>query len=327
MAKGDELLIVEGREADRVGMTKVFSDRGYVVTSTARGPDALALCEQKFFPVVVVDLDVDKASGGLKVLQGIRRRSAPSSLVLVSGRKCYEAVSEAHRVGVVDVVLKRPDQVDALTEAVDKAADRFHVSEGTGNEMASAFQTVMDQAFKIMFDMARRTYGEIEGGSLVAGAQPRVLVVEHDQNVLKALAAAVQEKPWKVTGEMNGGGALDKVGQQRFDLIVCRADLPDLPGSMVAKSVQAQHPESEAIIYTLPAGGQPGSYELLRMGQRERFDKITDLKSFMTVIESVLHEQALTAKERRVMKAFRTHHKEFFNRYAELKLRLDRLLK
>ena len=98
MAKGDELLIVDSIAAHREGMRKLFEGEGYVVSSIGSVAEARELIERKFFPVVLVDLDVDRPGAGLDLVRFIGERSSSTAVILLSGRRSFESAVQAFRL-------------------------------------------------------------------------------------------------------------------------------------------------------------------------------------------------------------------------------------
>ena len=326
MAQGDELLIVDGRAGDRDGMKKLFEQLGYVCTAISDARAVRELVERKFFPAALVDLDVGKPGAGIDVVRAIRDRSRQTSIVLLSGRRSFEGAVEALRLGAIDVVIKRPEEVEHLKRAVEIACDRYRATEGDG-ELLRDVQGVLTDAFKIILDIGRQQFADISVGSGAASPvfRPRVLVVDGDQGFLQQLAGVLQKKPWDVAAEMNGGGALDRAGDHRFDLVVCREELMDLRGSMVVKSIQTQAAETMALVYTQP--GPDGHVDLYREGQlEEAWRPFLGPEQLVTRMEHVVETLGDTRRDRRVIQAFRAAHEDFFRRFAELKIRIDRLV-
>jgi DNA-binding NtrC family response regulator len=323
MARGDELLICDSRDADREGMRKLFEGLGYVCTTTSSGTEARELTGKKFFPVALVDLDVGRPSAGLDVLRAIRERSKPTSLVLLTNRRSFESAVEALRLGVLDVIVKVPEQIPRLQEAVAAGCDRASASGGDDTAFLRDVNGVLDEAFRIMLDMGRKQHADVSLGSPQT-FRARVLVVEHDTEMLKELGGLVGDKPWEILAEMTGGAALDKAASQRLDIAAVRAELPDLRGSMVVKTLQAQHPDMVGLVYTREGDGHIGTFREGKMDDGER--PFRGAAHLIKRIEQLADQLSATQRDRRVIQAFRSANEDFFRRYAELKMRLGRLL-
>jgi DNA-binding NtrC family response regulator len=328
MASGDELLIVDSAERDREGMRKVFDDEGYVCTAVATGDDARDLVGRKFFPAALIDLDVDRPGGGIEIARSLREKSRQTAIVILTTRRSFEAAVEAIRAGCIDVVVKRPEEVPHLKRIIAIAADRYRAGDKSGTLLRDVKQ-VVDDAIKIMIDMARVVYADTS--SLGSGkeaatprAAPKILVIDADSSFLKEIAQAMGQNDWEIAAEMTGGSALDKAGEHKFDIVACRDDLPDLPGSMVLKSIQAQRPEMVGLLYSAPGGG--GRIE--RWEQERTTNVERPFKGAAHLVQKIAElasEKGSIERDRRVIQKFRSEHADFLRRWAEIKSRFDAL--
>lgn len=322
MATGDEILIVDASERDREGMRKLLDDQGYVCTALGGTREAREFVERKFFPAALIELDVEGPGTGLDLVRFIQERSKQTAIVLLTSRRSFEAAVDALRLGVLDVVVKRPDSITDLKRLVATATDRYRVTDKTG-DLLREVRGVLDDAFKVMLSMARKIYTDASIGS-GPSMKPRVLVVDDDQKFLKGLAAALAKTDWEVSVEMTGGSALDKASTHTFDIVAVRDHLSDLPGPMVVKSIQQARGETLALVYTAPGPtGRIDRYDQGRSGESERpFD---DTAKLVAKITTLVQELGTVRRERRFLQAFRADHGAFLKRYAELKLRIDQL--
>src|SRR5262245_53363475 len=232
MARGSELLIVDAVAKDREGMRKLFDQLGYVCTAVSSSDDAKRFAVQKFFPVALIDLDVDGEGGGLDLARYIREKSAPTSVILVTGRPSFEAAVDALRASLTDVVLKSPEHVEHLKGVVALAAARSRAVEGS-DTLFRDVRSVMDESFKVMLSLSRKVYAHLSMAA--APLRPKVLIVDGEQDFLRVLAPLIQARSWDIAAEMNGGAALDRGMSQKFDIVAVRNELPDLKGSMVLR--------------------------------------------------------------------------------------------
>lgn len=323
MAKGDELLIVDGTDAHRKVFVDTFEKMGFVCSGAASDSEARERISAKFFPAALVDIDLGgKASGGLDLIRYIKERSGQTAVIAVTSRRSFEAAVEAFRLGVDDVVIKAGDQLPHLKQVVEAAFTRYHAGGGS-SDLLLEVRAVLDDAFATMLELARHVYDEVSVAAL-ANFKPRVLFVESDQAMIQALGPLVQGKNWEIEAAINGGDGLDK-SERGFDLVVVRDELPDLRGSMILKNVQARRAETYGLLYTsLGENGSIVHYNEGRSG--DVFRPFTDPRQLIARIDAVVDELMLRQRDRSIIQAFRSRHDEFFRRYAELKLRIDRAI-
>jgi DNA-binding NtrC family response regulator len=316
---GEELLIADS--VDRDGLRKLFDDAGYVCTSAADVDRAKELVRRKFFPVALIDLDFGGTNAGLELARFVRDTSQPTRLVMLAGRRSFDAVVEAMRLGAVDVVSKRPDQIAYLQTTVQRATD---LSRGGDRGAALMFQVkeVLDESLRIMVAMARKVYGGPDSSGTGMNLKPAILIIDEDAKFLQKAAMQLGERPWDVSIELSGGSGLDRASTFNFQIVAVRDQLTDLPGSTLLRSAQAQQPQLLGLLYTLTGEGRAERYEA---GQPTRSWPLTSPDSLVRCLEELVTELALRKEERRYMQAFRNEYSAFFKRFAELKARIDQI--
>lgn len=318
---GEELLIADSAERDREGLRALFSEMGLVCTGSGDLAAAQDLVRTKFFPAAVIDLDFGTTGGGLEFARFLQQNSRPTRIVLLAGRRSFEAAVEALRLGIVDVVNKQPDQIAYLQSAVRRALDLSHAGD-SGGALTLGVKGVIDDALKIMFAMARRLYGsgDTSGGGLLV--KPAILIIDEDQSFLGQVATEVMDKPWDVSIELSGGSGLDKASTFSFQIVAVRDRMSDLPGQMLLRSAQSQQAQVLGLLYAPGPGGRVERYEGGRSTKSWPCAGAADLARCM---EELVSELAARREERRYMQAFRNEHGPFLKRVAELKSRIDAL--
>lgn len=320
MASGDELLIVDASDADRAGLAALFEADGYVCTSLATGAEALDRLERKLFPAALIDLDVDGPAAGLDLVRALRERAPHTSIVLLTGRRSFEGALEAYRLGVVDVVPKKPDQIAYLRRRVGDATDRFRATDTKAQIMRDA-QHVLEEAFKAMIALGRRVYGTPVSGA-TGTVKPRVLVADLDPASLDTFRKAFHEYGWELVPAVGGGAALDVATRESIDLAIVRDELGDLSGPMVLKSLQATRAELHGLLFTAP--GAEGRLERYSGGRRvETLRPYRGVAHLIAVAEPLLGKASALHGEKRFLQQFRADHAPFLKKYAELKMKLD----
>ncbi|HKP60937.1 MAG TPA: response regulator [Polyangiales bacterium] len=321
MVQGEELLIAEPVERDRKALRKLFDAEGYVCTAANDMAHACDVVQRKFFPVALVDLDFEGTNRGIELIQFIHERSAPTRIVLMAARRSFEAAVAALRTGVVDIVNKRPDQVEHLRSAVRLAVDRSQAGHKQGG-LVREVRGVLDDALKIMLGLQRRLHPTDVNSAAGIDMKPAILIVDNDQPFLQQTANLLGGKPWEVSVELSGGSGLDRATMFGFQ-IVCVRDELDLPGQMVIRSCQAQKSATLALLYSQVGQGRIDRYE---GGQVTHSD--TPFRGPEHLVErmsSLVSEIASLREERRYLQLFRSEHGPFLKRFADLKARIDSL--
>ncbi len=313
--RGDEVLIVDGHGTDREGMKRLFEADGYVVATVENTREARELFTAKFYPVVVLDTEIEPDSV-LDMIRLVRDQSPNTGVLVLTNRRPFEVAVEAFRLGVVDVVLKKPDQVPYLRERLAAAADRYRVdSQGGGSEIVREAREVLEEAL-------RRLTATAAVLTAIADVTTTVLLVDDDP----ALAGAVGDvlkAGFDIVPVGSGGAGLDAATtRKRFDVVVAKDALPDLPGSMVVKSLQQHNPDVPAIVYESPGVG--GRLDVWEQGKRQESLPYARLDDLVELIRTLADSAHATRRERRFLQAFRSQESAFLRRYVELKKKIDR---
>ncbi|MBN2003480.1 MAG: response regulator transcription factor [Anaerolineae bacterium] len=114
------ILVVDDEAAERITLGEVLRLEGYQVTLAASGEEALMAARQQTVPFDLAILDLRLPGvDGLQVLEGIRRLSAETVVILITGYGTLETAIQALRRGAYDFLLK-PSPVDEVLTAVRK---------------------------------------------------------------------------------------------------------------------------------------------------------------------------------------------------------------
>lgn len=329
-AAGQEVLVVDADEQVIKGLDRLLTRVGLIVTGT---PDPVRARDQllnKFFAVAVIDVDTPTPLGGIELLQFARDRSPLTSIIVMSARRSYDAAVRAFRGGAVDVVLKEPDVVPYLRERVLEAAtDLRNTSER--NTLLEEIAETHEEFLRRMRDMAKEAV-DLEDRLLGRtpddpqdGAVTTVVLVDDDAQAVARLQKALPSTGgWQLLAALTGGEALDVVTQVRPQIVIVKEELPDLPGSMVVKTVKAGAPDAVTLLHAPPAqGGGPGEVRLVEPNRvLNLVSAYTELEQLVPPLGEIREALRQKNKERRYLQAFRQKNYEFLQRYNLLKQRI-----
>jgi len=108
---------------------------------------------------------------------------------------------------------------------------------------------------------------------VVAGARPRVLLVEDNREIREALAEILEAEGYAITAVDSAEHGLDELGRERFDLVVSDYGLPGHTGAwMLGQAVLAGRlDEGHALLVT--AHPEPNSRGFKVMAKPLDFDR------------------------------------------------------
>jgi len=320
---GAEVLVVDKDITVQKGMTQLLSAASLHVTSAGTPAEALALLGKKFFSVAIVDLDTPKPGGGLEIIEQLKAESPTTMIILLTPRKSFDDSVRAIRVGAVDIVWKSPEQVQYLLERVMDAAGRS-VGKREVNSLLEQVRSVYDDFLKRFMDAERRALDASGGVSSTGNEAVRILVVSPEEMVKDTLAK-VAPHGFTFDSVHSGGAALDRCSNTAFHMAIIAETLPDLPGSMVVRSVKAQSPDTLVLQYSGPGpGGRVDIVETTRT--IPVIAEFTGVEQLAARLEELAEAFRAKARERQYTQAFRERHYDFLRRYVELKLKIDQTL-
>ncbi|QQR90278.1 MAG: response regulator [Myxococcales bacterium] len=320
MVNSSEIIVLDSLSRDRDGMKQLFEKEGHLCTVVVDPMEARDLATRKFFSVAIVDLDFGGVGAGLELVRFLREHSPATSVLLLSSRRSFEAAVAAMRLGVIDVVMKTPEEIPRLRAEVLREVDK-HGSLSADSTLLRSVQSVLEESMKIMLDMGRVLYKDASDSIMLR--RPRVLLVDDRKEILEAARRGMDAKECDLHMEMNGGAALEKASDQPFEIVAVRAELQDLPGPTLLKSIQNYHAETIGLLYSEQNGGHLERYQGGHAIDVER--PFTGTGYLVERLQSVINELRQLQQERRYIRAFRRHHEAFLRRYADLKMRIDSL--
>ncbi len=321
---GAEILIIDKDETVREGVAKLAAEAKMHVTSFSDPADAWSILREKFFSVVVVDLDTPHPNAGLETVISVRMISPTSSILVLTPRKTYEGAVEVIRAGALDVIHKSPVSVDYLKGQLMMAAaasQQRRALSSTLEDASTTHENFLQLLMKAEREVTDLTDKVAKRDLSVVGEQLRILVVDRNLEFAKELGEQTP-RGFQVDHAQTGGEALDRASNSQFHFALVSPDLPDLPQSMVMRSLKGQNDELVALTFRGP--GEGGSLEIADGGSGVTV--IGDFKETKQLIDRLPDlAEAFRAKEqqRRYTQDFREKHYDFVRKFVSLKEKLD----
>ena len=323
---GQEVLVVDADPKVQKGMEHLLRSAGVTPTMIADPARAYEMVQAKFFAVALVDLDTPRPEGGLDVLREIRNRSPKTALIAMAPRRIFDSAVIAFRAGADDVIAKTPDSVDYLRSRVLELASGKRREAETAHLVDQAAQ-MHEDLMNVLLSTYRRVQDLEQGTDSDNSALDEittVLLVEDDGWLGSQLQAMLDER-YELESVSTGGEALDVAGRRKFQIALVKDALPDLPGSMVVRTIKAQSTETIVLLFNSPLGGRAGSVQVIETSRTIPFlPAFTQPKQLADRLEEVREAYLATTRERKYLSAFRQQHFDLLKRYAEMKQKLAR---
>lgn len=115
---------------------------------------------------------------------------------------------------------------------------------------------------------------------------PAILIIEDEYALAAALSTVVRRLDASPVVAASGQGGIDKLGAQRFALVILDVGLPDVSGLKVLQKIQ-ELPEPPPVVVITAHGTLDTALEARRLGAREYFLKPLDLTAIQRTIREV----------------------------------------
>ena len=332
---GQDILVLDADENVRKGADRLLRAAGFTVTVMADSERAKDQIANRFFPVVLADLDTPTQNAGIEIIKFVRERSAQTAVIVMSRRIGFDAVAPVFRAGAADVIPKAREYVRDLRERVVRAAVEVKAAMGREQLLAELVDLNEDLLRKMMVLSRQATDAEDkllarEGGlsSSASGLGAlNLLLVDDDAALATALGNELtEEKGWHLRHVQSGGEALDSATQVPPTVLVAKENLPDLTGSMVVKTIKASVPSLVAMVFAPPSPEHAGEVRIADQSRLQvlipQFVAPTDLIAQLTEVREALTRKS---RERRYLKIFQTQYMDVLQKCHRMKQEVDKL--
>jgi DNA-binding NtrC family response regulator len=116
---GNELLFVDDEPSIRLTLPPTLQERGFHVQVAANVSEALAAIKAHRFDVLLSDINIDRESDGLTVVEAMRKANPDAVAILLTGYPAFESAVRSIRVEVDDYFTK-PADLDAIVSTIDR---------------------------------------------------------------------------------------------------------------------------------------------------------------------------------------------------------------
>jgi FixJ family two-component response regulator len=118
----DPILIVVDEPDLRVPLREALERDGYTVEDADSADAALALIEQKHYPVILTDLHMPGGASGLDLIAAVKGRDPEAVCVVITGYASLDVAVEAIKRGAYDFVQK-PFKLLEIEAVLDRALE------------------------------------------------------------------------------------------------------------------------------------------------------------------------------------------------------------
>ncbi len=121
------ILVVDDEAAVLLTMTSILRQEGYEVDAADGGEKALAAIRERFYDLVLTDLNMPRIDG-MQVLAEVHKRSPNTVTLVITGYGSLDSALQAIQLGAYEYLLK-PTEIPELKQAVRRCLERKRYSE------------------------------------------------------------------------------------------------------------------------------------------------------------------------------------------------------
>lgn len=143
------LLVVDDDDDTCANLADILSDIGYEVQTASNATMALRTLDQQAFDVVLLDLKLP-GMDGLQLYRELKRRSASTVAILITGFADIETRQRAEQLGVWRI-LPKPVDVPALLPLISEAAKQplLLIVDDDSDFCASLYDVLRERSFRV----------------------------------------------------------------------------------------------------------------------------------------------------------------------------------
>jgi DNA-binding response OmpR family regulator len=323
-----EVLLLDKDDRVREAFGKILTTEGFILTSTDDHERVLSLTREKHYAVALLDLDTPEPEKGFELLERVRTASPATQVVLISNRQTFDIATRGFRSGAADVVAKSPDSVKYLTDKVSSLCMESRRGSQRDKLLKDVLELHDDFLKRLMeaFRKAREAEDVATGQSGARLTECIVLVVDDNPRTAPGLKEALGQERYSCVSATNGGEALDYATSSGFHIALVKEQLPDLSGTMVSRSLQANSPDGIVLIFDHP-GQEPGYLSLVEKDQTiELIPELRRPEQLVGVVNELREAYMAKNKEKRHLQAFRQENLDFLKRYVEFRQKVVKIL-
>jgi diguanylate cyclase (GGDEF)-like protein len=348
------ILVVDDDEIELALVGDQLEARGFDVVRASNGQEALALMNERFFPVLLTDWQMPLMDG-IELAERVRARGMDETYIVMltrrDGRFDYE---RGYGAGVDDYLTKKLPDVELharITAAFNIAALRRSLKEALA-ALAGAEQSqpavVHENTPQALDALQPPGAHPPHAGHSHATAEdfgattqvvalgvmptPKVLLVDDDELMLERLKIPMLETGYEVRTATDGAAALAALKEDFMSIVILDRSMPGMDGLALCRAIRQQtwkgyvylmlltaHDSEEDVLLGLDAGAD--DYLSKRVSDAELIARLSTATRVLSLEHSL--KTALEERRRMAMTDALTgaHNRRYFTRYlgAELK--------
>ena len=345
--KREPILIVERDANDRARLVQILADCGYDVYG-AGANKLVAAVMQTDFPVVLIDSQGREADLA-KLAHSVHKRRADTAIILTGPEPDPKRLIEGVRSGAIDYIAKPYNEAEVRERVFAAVERRKRVLLRSQNRMPtgalpsvaelsprtrallSGIQDFHSQVVEVFLEIEQRNVeldqriAQLErlAGERSAPRPLTVMVAHSDPTFFYQIEEALKDGGCHILPQaFTGGETLERIGVNPIDVVFLEADLPDIPGQMVATSVNSGDGFVSALVVS---GWGTTDIAISRTGSQAP-NKLATPETAKAVLRKIVAEHRDREGAFRLAQQFKAKHQDFIRRITEIRNRINETL-
>jgi two-component system, cell cycle response regulator len=348
------ILVVDDDEIELALVGDQLEARGFDVVRASNGEEALAMMDERFFPVLLTDWQMPLMDG-IELAERVRARGLDETyIVMLTMRDARFDYERGYSAGIDDYLTKKLPDVELharITAAFNTAALRRSLKQALAalaaagqSKSASAPENTSQpgtQAPQPGAQAPQPGHSHATGEDFGATTQvvtlgimpaPKVLLVDDDEIMMERLKIPMLETGYEVRTATSGAAALAALQEDFMSIVILDRSMPGMDGLALCRAIRQHtwsgyvylmlltaHDAEEDVLLGLDAGAD--DYLSKRVSDAELIARLSTATRVLSLEHSL--KTALEERRRMAMTDALTgaHNRRYFMRYlgAELK--------
>lgn len=277
------VLLAEDNTENRELYTAMLEKSGYSVIAVENGSKVLETYEKHPFDLILMDISMPVMDGG-QASQSIREREKASGnvshipIIAITGRATEEDREKCVKAGM-DSYIAKPFTFNALIDTVEQMTKQEPSGASTMPDAPGESEPAekKDAAFPVPFN---------------------VLVAEDNKENQEVVAVLLEKMGVRYTFADNGILALDKLGKDKYDLLLLDMQMPVMDGLETLKQIRESGSYKELYVIALTAHAIKGDAEkYIDAGCNDYISKPIDKTQFRKKISDLIEKKGRPSGE------------------------------
>jgi anti-anti-sigma factor len=171
--------------------------------------------------------------------------------------------------------------------------------------------------------MENSDHTPIKNSAAVMDIHDRILIVDDDKLVLKALEMTLINEGYEVLSATNGHDALQMLQEHAISIVICDQRMPEMKGVELLSRAKIIKPETLRILLT-GNGDLQTAKEAINIGQVNQFlEKPWDNELLISIVRELMEKYQLVKENHRLQNQIGENHKELASTHKLLRDELE----